>query len=188
MKTLLTIPVILLLCAFVPAQQRPLMEELKGLEQFRSDKLRDLKLFVSNKDDVIRVMGKPCESICNYDANWRIHFGYVGMWGMRKNDRFYRPKAETLGKLSHIKFFAESSFMITSLDDLPAGVECRMSSGLHEGPSIKNRVCVDRSKGISFYIAAETTSDGHYVDGRLVSITFIPETADYDNIWEIIPK
>ena len=188
MKTLLAISLILLLCALVPAQQGSLLDELNGLERFRTEKLRELKLFVSNKDDVVRVMGKACQSICDYDANWRINFGYVGNWGMRKDGQYYRPKAENLGKLSHIWFFAKRSFMITSLDDLPAGVTCRTSNGVHEAPAIKNRVCTDRDKRISFYIAAETTSDGKYVDGQLVRINYIPKTADYDNIWELIPK
>jgi hypothetical protein len=188
MRNLLTIPLILLLCALVPAQQKSLLDELKGLEKFRSEKLGELKLYVSNKADVVRVMGKACQSICDLDANWKINFMYVSTWGMRKDDQFYRPKAETLGKLHGIKFFAKRSFKIDSVEDLPVGVTCRTSNGLHEAPSIKNEVCIDRAKMISFYIARETTSDGKYVDGQLVSISYIPNQADYDSIWELIRK
>ena len=175
-------------CVLVPAQQRTLLDELKRIEIFRSEKLRDLELFVSNKQYVIRVMGESCQSTCDYDSNWMIIFAYVGNWGMRKNDHYYRPTAESRGKLAHIKFFAKRSIMITSLDDLPAGVECRTSNGLHEAPSIKNRVCTDRDKRLSFYIAAETTSDGKYVEDQLAWITYIPRKEDYDSIWELIRK
>jgi hypothetical protein len=188
MRILLAIPLILLMCASAAAQQRSLLNELKGMESFRSDKLRELKLFVSTKEDVARVMGKECQFVCDHDANWRLRFAYVDNWGMLKDGRHYRPKAESMGKLVHIQFVAERPLMITSADDLPAGVECRMSNGLHESPSIKNRVCTDPGKKISFYMAAETTSDGKYVDGQLLWITFIPDTADYDAIWELIPK
>jgi len=188
MKPLLTILLILLFCALVPAQQGSLLDELKGLEKFRSEKLGDLKLYVSNKGDVVRIMGSACQSICDLDANWKLNFMYVGNWGMRKDDQYYRPKAESLGKLHGIKFFAKRPFKIASLDDLPAGVTCRDSNGVHEAPSIKNRVCTDREKRISFYMAAETTSDGKYVDGQLVWISYIPSNTDYDNIWELIRK
>lgn len=179
---------ILLLCALVPAQQSSVLDELKGLERFRSEKLGELKLYVSNKADVARIVGRACQSICDLDANWKLNFMYVDNWGMKKGDQYYRPKAESLGKLHGIKFFAKGSFKIASLDDLPAGVTCRMSNGVQEAPSIKNRVCTDREKRISFYMAAETTSDGKYVDGQLVWISYIPNIADYDNIWELIRK
>ena len=187
-KTISTIVMVFFLCAAASAQQRSLLEELKGLETFRSERLRDLKFFVSTEDDIVRLMGKRCLSICDYDASWNVYFSRVGNWGMGKDGRHYRPKAQFMRKLAGIKFFAKRPFMITSPDDLPAGVECRSSSGLHEAPAIKNRVCTDAGKRISFYIPSETTADGRYVEGQLLWINFGSDPADYDNIWELIPK
>lgn len=50
--------------------------ELKGYEFFGKGRLKGLKPGVSTKEDVKRIFGENCESVCDYDADWNVHFRF----------------------------------------------------------------------------------------------------------------
>ncbi len=50
--------------------------ELKGYEFFGKGKLKNLKVGVSTKEDVEKVLGKNCDSGCDYDENWTVEFSF----------------------------------------------------------------------------------------------------------------
>lgn len=58
------------------AQTNSYPNELKGYEFFGKGKLKNLKIGVSTKEDVRKVLGKTCETVCDYDENWTIVFDF----------------------------------------------------------------------------------------------------------------
>lgn len=69
----------LLMLVFVSASQaqaNPYPNELKGYEFFGNGKFKNLKVGVSTKADVKKVLGDTCESVCDYDENWTVSFSF----------------------------------------------------------------------------------------------------------------
>lgn len=59
-----------------PAQTGSFPNELKGYEFFGNGKLKNLKIGISTKEDVQKVLGETCESVCDYDENWKASFSF----------------------------------------------------------------------------------------------------------------
>ncbi|HSK70729.1 MAG TPA: hypothetical protein VK892_03470, partial [Pyrinomonadaceae bacterium] len=58
------------------AQNNLYPNELKGYEFLGKGRLKGLKPGVSTTEDVKRVFGENCESVCDYDADWSVHFRF----------------------------------------------------------------------------------------------------------------
>lgn len=62
----------------IPIQLNIYPNELEGYQFFGKGRLEALSLTVSTKEDVKQAFGEQCETSCDYDPNWRIHFNYFG--------------------------------------------------------------------------------------------------------------
>lgn len=71
-------PFLLTLVFVSVAQAQPgyYTNELKGYEFFGKGKLKNLKIGVSTKEDVEKVLGKSCDPVCDYDENWSVEFSF----------------------------------------------------------------------------------------------------------------
>lgn len=96
---------LLTFAVYVSAQSNFYPNELKGYHFFDKGKLKELKLGVSTKQDVIEIFGENCENSCDYNQNWLIQFIYfddVRKGGWRK-EKTYIPVSRYLGKLYSIR-------------------------------------------------------------------------------------
>jgi hypothetical protein len=50
--------------------------EIRGYEFFKKGKLNSIRLGISTKDDVRRIFGDTCDSVCDFDENWRLWADY----------------------------------------------------------------------------------------------------------------
>jgi|GEM_PF-3520145 len=58
------------------AQESFYPNELEGYRFFSMEKIKELRLAISSRDDVVRIFGEECETICEYSDDWRIIFTY----------------------------------------------------------------------------------------------------------------
>lgn len=89
----------------VSAQNAQFPNELKGYHFFNKAKLKELKLGVSTKQDVIEIFGENCQDVCDYNQNWVVNFTYfdnVTKGGWRK-EKTYISISKYLGKLYSIR-------------------------------------------------------------------------------------
>ncbi len=144
--TALTFLLISAVCAAAQGNQYP--NELKGFEFFGKGKLRELRLTVSSKDDVIKIFGKKCQKKCDYDAAWSVRFEYYeDVWIKEHRDEKgeklrYLLNSKYLGKLRSIEIrpkkrlsFADVAFpdifqklLTTSTTDTRSG-RSKMTAG-----------------------------------------------------------
>ncbi|HMT08657.1 MAG TPA: hypothetical protein PKA82_11690, partial [Pyrinomonadaceae bacterium] len=50
--------------------------EIPGYEFFKKGRLQSIRLGISTKDDIRKIFGDTCESVCDYDEHWKIHADY----------------------------------------------------------------------------------------------------------------
>jgi hypothetical protein len=102
----------LLTLIFVPnaqAQNNPYPNELQGYEFFGKGRLKGLRPGVSAKEDVKRIFGENCESLCDYDADWTVQFSFFeNNWIKEDTDpegkkNVYNLDPKFIGKLRKIE-------------------------------------------------------------------------------------
>ena len=84
--------------------------ELAGYKFFLTGKLKSLRLGVSGRAEVVKIFGKSCEEICEYDADWKIVFEYFddldSYWIQPDGGKTKWQKMvilpETVGKISRV--------------------------------------------------------------------------------------
>ncbi len=85
--------------------------ELKGYRFFDVDKLKSLKLTISNREDVRRNF-EGCDDHCSYDKNWDVFFSYFGDISFEKtvDNRSvkYVARPDLIGKIHSISLRPKS--------------------------------------------------------------------------------
>lgn len=101
-KIFIAFSFILTFAVCVLAQGIQFPNELKGYELFGKEKLKDLKLGISTKEDVKKVFGESCENFCKYNRDWNVSFNYFEFESIEKDGIKFVPKQEFYGKLYSI--------------------------------------------------------------------------------------
>jgi hypothetical protein len=172
------------------AQENQFPNELEGFQFFKNEKIGNLKLLVSTKEDVKAVMGENCANGCDYDGNWKISFAYVGSQWYRKSsqngiERLYKPKAEFVGKLHDINFYPKRQIILPESIQFPKGFRCNNGTTKREDTKYNERVCIDSSR-IIYAISNENTSDGKILKEQIMHIGYLSSQKDNDGIFALV--
>jgi hypothetical protein len=100
--------------------------EIQRYEFFKKGKLTGIRLGASTKEDMRRIFGSTCESVCDYDEHWKIWADYYegrvefsqtsGDSNETKIETEYFPRPEFIDKLQTIRLTPKTpiSFLKTS--------------------------------------------------------------------------
>ncbi len=98
------------------AQDIQFPNELKGYEFFGNGRLKDLKLASSTKGDVVKIFGKECIKLCDYDKDWIIKFHYFDNWTYKSSKQNFVSSPEFAGKLWVIEILPKTSISYSAFD------------------------------------------------------------------------
>lgn len=174
------------------AQDTRFPNELKGYEFFGSGRFQDLKLLVSTKADVKRVMGKHCEHGCDYDPDWTMTFAYVNdRWSKKANDLAYKAKEDLIGTLASISFRPRRPIVLTAEDVLPSEFTCNppiTTSGPFAG-EFRSQICMD-DKRVIYAISRDAVNVGGTLTlkRQITYIDYAPPEKDFDAIFVLADK
>jgi len=176
----------------VPAQTNQYPNEIEGYEFFKNGKLNDLKLLVSDRNDVKAVFGEKCEHGCAYDDDWEIRFSYVNSGWSRKltengEEQIYKPKSEFVGKLAGITFNPKRQILLPDSVTIPKELNCSIGTSHGNNLVYKIRSCID-GRRVAYTISEETLENKKIIKGQIVTIIYITSEKDFDEIFVLVEK
>lgn len=150
--------------------------EIEGFRFSAQDRVKDLTLLVSSKDDVMAIFGKDCVNGCRFNEDWDISFAYVNAgWSRTRMENgvkvVYKPKPEFLDKLADINFSPKKAIVLPESTFFPPGLKCDKADSSQGALHFKSLVCTD--KQILFYlIYDETDPNGKYQKNQIHHISY----------------
>ena len=149
--------------------------EIEGFRFSTQDRVKDLTLLVSSKDDVMALFGKDCVNGCNFNDDWDISFAYVNSgWSTTKMENgvkvVYKPKPEFLDKLTDINFSPKKAIVLPEPTYYPPGLKCDKAATGQGTLQFKSLVCTDQT--LFYLIYDETDPDGKYQKNQIHHISY----------------
>lgn len=168
--TQLTIIFIFLLAfvVSVSAQDNPYPNELEGFEFFGKEKLQELQLTVSSKEDVEKIFGSQCKNHCELNSDWLIRFEYFeDIWiSTSRNDKdekmTYFLDSKYVGKLRLIEIRPKNQISFADICFPKEFQELLLTSTGSKFDSEKSLIMGDKafrdSNGLTYEIVNKTIS------------------------------
>lgn len=183
MTSKIVLSAVLLALSFIcaQAQESAFPNELPTFQFSKMERVRDLILLTSSKDDVAARFGKDCINGCDFDENWRIEFAYVGgNWSKSDTDNgltmLYKPRVELVDRLVNINFRPRQPVFVEESLVYPAALKCLPGDQIRDQLKAKVIVCMDDSRVI-YTIAAEANEVAKYQKNQLLSVHYMPSEA-----------
>lgn len=136
----------------VSAQSVQFPNELKGYEFFGNGRLKDLRIGISSKENVIKIFGEDCSKLCDYDDNWNIKFHYFNNWTRTNGRQKYISSPEFAGKLWLVEMFPKK---IIAFSEITFSDLFKQSQGIVVGGGLKS--ALKDAHGLSYLFESEIT-------------------------------
>lgn len=158
------------------AQVKVANNEIEGFQFSTQEKVKDLTLLVSSKDDVMAIFGKDCLNGCRFNDDWDIDFAYVGAgWSTTKMEKgvnvVYKPKPEFIDKLADINFRPRKAIVLPESTFFPPGLTCNKATTSQGTLQFKSLVCSDK-QAVYYLIYDENDPNGKYQKNQIHHISY----------------
>ena len=158
------------------AQQGAYPNEIEGFQFFKLDKVKDLSLLVSSREDVMALFGQDCLNDCEFNEDWKIEFAYVNSgWSTSSKENgvttLYKPRLEFVGKLASIVFRPRRPVVLRESLVFPKGLRCNKASSTSGDLHYRSIICAD-DRVLLYVIHDETDGEGKFQKNQLVSISY----------------
>lgn len=158
------------------AQESAYPNEIEGFQFSKQDKVKDLALLVSTREDVMALFGKDCLNGCEFNEDWNIGFAYVSSgWSISTTENgvktVYKPRPEFVGKLADIVFRPRRPVLLPESLVFPKGLRCTKGSTTSGDLHFRSIRCAD-DRVLSYLIHDETNDEGKFQKNQLVYISY----------------
>lgn len=157
------------------AQEIAFPNEVDGLQFTKQEKLKNLELLVSTRDNVIAAFGEKCVNGCDYDDDWKIGFAYVNEgWSIGPTvdgvKPVSKPRPEFVGKLASITFRPKRAVMMPGPSG-PSELKCSPAAASQGTLSFKSVVCMD-NRVLAYIIYDEDNEPANFRKNQIHVITY----------------
>jgi hypothetical protein len=159
--------------------------EIEGFQFSKQDKVKDLVLLISSKEDVMRLFGKDCVNGCEFKEDWDIGFAYVNAgWSTTTSTTLLKPLPEFVGKLASITFRPRRPVLLPESTVFPGGLRCNKGSATRGELRFRSITCAD-DRRLFYNIYDETSAEGKFQKNELSSISYIMTKEKEESIFAL---
>ena len=150
--------------------------EIDGLQFSTHEKVGDLTLLASSKEDVMAIFGKDCLHGCRFNDDWDITFSYVGSgWSNTRIENgkqvVYKPSPTIVDRLADITFKPRKGVMFPRKNAGKSSLQCSEGVTSRAGAEFKSLICTDH-RSLTYFIYGETDPLGKYLKYQIQHITY----------------